>query len=183
MPFDNAGGHVVDDGRDDRADASLHPFEQLGDNEIIGEGVVEKGNDRDDQKRRQRRAEHSRQDAGETAQLVAGDDRAVDSDRPRRRLSDRDHVEHFIFFEPVIFIDEAVLHQRDDDVTAAKSERAQRERGAEQLEQRNFFFHRTPPLCSLFSIDLFAYIVHQRIFYRRKMNTAARVSTCGSDCR
>ena len=80
-----------------------------------------------------------------------------------------------------LFIDEAVLHQRDDNVTAAKSERAQRERGAEQLEQRNFFFHRTPPLCSLFSIDLFAYIVHQRIFYRRKMNTAARVNTCGCD--
>ena len=62
--------HIHNDGR--HADA--HAFEHQGYNDIIPEGSVELGNDRQDHHGRQHRAEHRDQRAGDARQPVADDD-------------------------------------------------------------------------------------------------------------
>lgn len=131
----DAASHVPHDGRDDRADAGLHPGEHLADNEIVAEQRVEIRDHRDDEKRWQDRREDRDQHTRHARKLVSHDDRAVDRDCSRSGLRDGDQIEHFLVLDPVQLIDKFPLQKRHDHVAAAKCKRAEIQRGKKELPQ------------------------------------------------
>ena len=68
-------------------------------------------------------------------QLVPHHDGSVDCDRAGRRLGDGHQIQHFVFSDPMVFIHEFLLHQRNDDITAPERECTQIQCGQEYFPQ------------------------------------------------
>lgn len=130
-----AARHVPGDGHDDRADAAAHAGQHVVDHEIRAEGGVEEGDDAQHQEGRDDGTEHREQDAREAADLVAHDDRAIDRDRARCGLCDRDEIQHFVLADPVQVVDELLFQQRHDDIAAPEGEGAEIQGLEEELPE------------------------------------------------
>ena len=73
-------------------------------------------------------------------------DGSVDCDRTGRGLGNGHQIQHFVFSDPMVFIHEFLLHQRNDDITAPERECTQIQCGYEYFPQYfslGFFFFPT----------------------------------------
>ena len=88
----------------------MHPFQHKADNLIVPKYFVEKGNDRDDDKRWQDGRNDCDDGSDDTSQLISDDDGSVDRNGSGRGLGDGHQIQHLFLFNPVIFIYKFFLH-------------------------------------------------------------------------
>lgn len=132
------------------ATPGLHAVKDSADPDIVGKRIIEQRDQREDEKRRKDGAGDADEHAWDLRQLVADDNGPIDRDRPRRRLSNGSHIQHFLLFDPVISIHEALFHQRNDDIPSAKGKRAQHEGRGKQFPKPSFFHIHSPLSLSLY---------------------------------
>lgn len=75
---------------------------------------------------------YQKQRTGEPSKLIPYDDRTVHGNRSRRGLRNGDQIQHFILFDPMVFIHKLLFHKRDNHISAAKRECAEIQRGEKQ---------------------------------------------------
>ena len=85
-----------------------------------------------DEKQRKNRCDNCNQCARDPRKLIPYDDRTVHGNRSRRGLRNGDQIQHFILFDPMVFIHKLLFHKRDNHISAAKRECAEIQRGEKQ---------------------------------------------------
>ena len=113
--------HIIDNRHNDSANSGFHAVQHGTDIGIGDENVIDKGNDRQYEHRRDNGPKHRNQNSRNSAKLVSDDNRSVYSDGTRGRLRNGNQVQHFFLVNPMVLIHKFIFQQCYDYVDTPKS--------------------------------------------------------------